>query len=368
MKPFRRSIRKPILNQFSETYLFIILLSFAASVATTRMFLVITGYPQIGNGGLHIAHVLWGGLLLFIATLLLLIYANRWIFPISAMLSGIGVGLFIDEVGKFITIDNNYFYPSAAPIIYSVFLLTVLVFLIVRKPRKQDTRTNLYYILEDLREVLDHDLSDIERERIQSRLENILSYNPDEDLGGLTRDLLKFIRRKRIYLAPHRLTLIERINLQWATFENRWLNRTRFRRLLFLGLGIWGIFLLTAPTAILVISNTPAQLEDLLTLLSRNELMRNPSGLNWFEARVMLESLIGLFLCVSALIWLFNQERIAVMTCIVTLLFSLSVANLLVFYFDQFSAIITSAIQFILLIGILRYRQLFLNPINPNLK
>jgi hypothetical protein len=25
----------------------------------------VTGYPQIGNSTLHIAHVLWGGLLLF---------------------------------------------------------------------------------------------------------------------------------------------------------------------------------------------------------------------------------------------------------------------------------------------------------------
>jgi hypothetical protein len=45
----------------------------------------------------------------------------------AALLSGVGLGLFIDEVGKFITSNNNYFFPLAAPIIYLAFLLTVAV-------------------------------------------------------------------------------------------------------------------------------------------------------------------------------------------------------------------------------------------------
>ncbi len=108
----------------AERYLSVVLLSFAASVSLTRLFLSLTGYPQIGGGELHIAHALWGGLLLFIAALLPLIIANRWVFGTSATLAGIGVGLFIDEVGKFITQRNDYFYPAAAPIIYTFFLLT----------------------------------------------------------------------------------------------------------------------------------------------------------------------------------------------------------------------------------------------------
>src|SRR5258706_13557795 len=112
----------------AERYLSVVLLSFAASVSLTRLFLSLTGYPQIGGGELHIAHALWGGLLLFIAALLPLIIANRWVFGTSAALAGIGVGLFIDEVGKFITQRSDYFYPAAAPIVYTFFLLTILLF------------------------------------------------------------------------------------------------------------------------------------------------------------------------------------------------------------------------------------------------
>jgi len=37
--------------------------------------------PQLAAGDLHIAHVLWGGLLLFAASLLPLVLANRWCTP-----------------------------------------------------------------------------------------------------------------------------------------------------------------------------------------------------------------------------------------------------------------------------------------------
>jgi hypothetical protein len=34
-----------------------------ATVLVVRTALAVTGYPQVGGGGLHVAHVLWGGLL-----------------------------------------------------------------------------------------------------------------------------------------------------------------------------------------------------------------------------------------------------------------------------------------------------------------
>jgi hypothetical protein len=128
-----RYIRKPVKREGAEQYLVITLLSFAAAVILIRLFLELTGYPQVGNSELHIAHVLWGGLLLFVASLLPLIFANRWVYRAGALLAGVGVGLFIDEVGKFITQSNNYFYPAAAPIIYAFFLLIVLLYLQVRR-------------------------------------------------------------------------------------------------------------------------------------------------------------------------------------------------------------------------------------------
>ena len=84
-----RRIQSPVRRERASHYLLLTLLSFAASVSITRLFLYLTGYPQIGSGELHIAHVLWGGLILFVAT-------------IGGILFGSGVLLagFADQVGN----------------------------------------------------------------------------------------------------------------------------------------------------------------------------------------------------------------------------------------------------------------------------
>lgn len=96
------------------------------TVLGIRAFLAATGYPQIGNDSLHIAHVLYGGIILMVAFLLLLL-SDRPNKLLAALIGGIGFGFFIDEVGKFVTQDNNYFYEPAASIMYVVFLLIWLI-------------------------------------------------------------------------------------------------------------------------------------------------------------------------------------------------------------------------------------------------
>lgn len=92
-----------------------------ATVLITRGFLYISGFPQIGSDSLHVAHVLWGGAFLSIAFLFLLL-GDKPNKIIAALLGGIGFGLFIDEVGKFITQDNDYFYRPAFTLMYIAFL------------------------------------------------------------------------------------------------------------------------------------------------------------------------------------------------------------------------------------------------------
>ena len=125
--------RPPFVREGAERYLLLTIVSFVIAVVGTRWYLQATGYPQVGGGELHVAHLLWGGLLLVVAALLPLIVAAGWALSASAILAGAGTGLFVDEVGKFITASNDYFYPLAAPLIYGLLLALILLFLLVRR-------------------------------------------------------------------------------------------------------------------------------------------------------------------------------------------------------------------------------------------
>jgi hypothetical protein len=103
--------------------------SAVASILAIRFYLHVTGYPQLNFGTLHIAHMLWGGFLMLIALVILLAFLDQAATVIAAVLGGIGFGTFIDELGKFISSDNDYFFQPTVAVIYVIF---VLIFFVIR--------------------------------------------------------------------------------------------------------------------------------------------------------------------------------------------------------------------------------------------
>jgi hypothetical protein len=354
--PILSQIRTPVRRVGAENYLLLTLLSFAGSISATRLFLELTGYPQLGTGALHIAHVLWGGLLLFIASLLPLVLSNRWAYSASAILSGVGVGLFIDEVGKFITQNNDYFYAPAAPIIYAFFLLTVLLYLQVRRPPPPDPRSELYYVLDAFEEVLDRNLDTRERAELSSRLQNI-SHRPDQpELSHLANELLDFLASDPLPIIHPQPTWLDRLLSRWQQIENRFLNRLVFRAVLSGGMIALGVNSVIKLIELLAIRWLPAALQQ--SLQNQIEAGRlTESTLNWFAARIALEGASGLLLLVSAIMLAFGKEKRGLALSYLSLLLSLAVVDLVVFYFDQFSTIMMAIVQFSLLVALLYYRK-----------
>lgn len=129
---------------------------FVAAVATLlgiRALLAATGYPQLGGRHLHIAHMLWGGLILTAALLLVLVSIGRRTRPAAAFLGGAGFGIFIDELGKFLTRDMDYFYQPAISIIYFVFIalfLTLRAILARRALTEDECLANAITLIKDM--------------------------------------------------------------------------------------------------------------------------------------------------------------------------------------------------------------------------
>jgi hypothetical protein len=107
----------------------VFLVAAVVALLAIRTFLALTGYPQIGGSTLHIAHMLWGGLLMLAGLMLLIGFWNPGVRVLAGLVGGMGFGTFIDELGKFITRDNDYFFQPTIALIYAIF---VALFLVVR--------------------------------------------------------------------------------------------------------------------------------------------------------------------------------------------------------------------------------------------
>ena len=349
--------RRLVLRVYSERYLLITLVSFALSVSAIRFFLEITGYPQIGSSELHFAHVLWGGLLLFVSSLLPLIFANRRVLDISALISGIGVGLFIDEVGKFITQANNYFYPAAAPIIYVFFLLTIQIYRMIRRPINNDLRSNLFHMLEEFEEVLEGDLSEIEKEKIIKRMETVSYTHDEKDLLVLKEMLVLFLKDPTRPFVEHEPDLIEKAVNLFSRLEEKVFEKGKFFNWLRLLWVIMGCILIAQPLLIISESDGLMRIPGWLNEIIYSSIL-HPGNFNLFGYfRILLQVLGGVGLLMCALFYRGKKEKKWISFAQLILLIMLTLVNTLVFYYDQFSNIIFAMIEFFIFFLTARYRK-----------
>lgn len=155
----------------AENNLEIFLISAVSAILLIRLFLRLSGYPQLGGERFHIAHMLWGGLFMLAAIFLALAYIGRKNRTLLAVVGGLGFGTFLDELGKFITHDNNYFYQPTISLIYIIF---IFLFMGSRSLLRRKELTETEYLLnavEQLEEVAVESLDEEEKKEMQLLLD-----------------------------------------------------------------------------------------------------------------------------------------------------------------------------------------------------
>lgn len=353
-------MNQPVRRAGSREYVLLTMISFAVSVIATRLFLQLTGYPQVGGSTLHIAHVLWGGLLLFLASLLPLVFANRWVYRVTALLSGAGVGLFIDEVGKFITRTNDYFFPAAAPIIYGFFLMVVLVYLQVRRPPARNSRARLYESLDELAEVLDRDMGPRERRHLERLLRPVAEDSSQPDMASLAGHLLQFLASGNLYLAREERGPWGRLVGRVRGFESRHLGRAGVRALLIAGMALLSVYRVAQFVIVLATGSfTHMDTGRVIDLLgAAGPMPPAPAELDLVKTGLQLAAVIPV--AVAAVLLLLGRESRGINLARAGLVVSLIVVDLVVFYVDQFGAVAGSILELSLLLLATYYQGRYL--------
>ena len=344
MGTWYQRIRHPVRRAGGETYLLLMLVSFGGSVILTRWYLELAGYPQIAAGELHIAHALWGGLLLFIASVLPLLFAGRTALPISAVLSGIGIGLFADEVGKFITVSNDYFYPAALPIVYALFLIGALVYLRSRRPLSKEPRGQLMAALDDLEEAVERDLEPSELAVLEDRLTSVVAVAESEDQRRLASTLLDYVRHPRTRIIVERHGPIERLSRWWQARRDRLFGRRGAKWLYGATLTITGIRTLITVGALVtgiisVIAGTRTSSSTIETI------------------QLFAEGFAGALLVPGVLLIVLGRARQGLRLASLSLGLALLVQDTIGFYLNQFDAVWSALFHLVLLLGLVAYQQ-----------
>jgi len=181
-----------------------------------RAYLRLTGYPQVGGRGLHIAHMLWGGAMMVGAIFALLACLGRRAKQFAAALAGVGFGFFIDELGKFITRDNNYFFRPTFGIVYLIFVALYLLSRAIARLRPLSRREYLVNAVDMVIDLLEDGATPEEAARARAYLdrsgaEGALADGLRETIGAAARR-----ERERPSARARYWRAIRRVYRRWA--------------------------------------------------------------------------------------------------------------------------------------------------------
>ncbi len=301
-------------NTAAGELLELFLVSAVSSLLLVRFFLHLAGYPSVGGAHFHIAHLLYGGALMVAAVVLLLAFIGSRVQRLASVLGGLGFGLFIDELGKFITRDNNYFFQPTIAIIYVVFMLLFVLFRQLSRTRDLTPAEYLLNALVATQEVVLGDLDASERSRA---LRYLRKADPDDPLVAALRQAL--LKAPPARQAP-----------SWFELTRRSSERL-YERLITTRLGITVIdtvFIVKAIAFLVVIGL------DVVTLITQHR-----SHLLYASSLQFVSSLLSAGLIAAGVIQIHRSRLSAYNFFAKSLLVDIFITQLFAFYRSEFDAL-----------------------------
>lgn len=308
--PYR--IRDPNNAALTEIWL----VTAIVTVLLIRLYLYLTGYPQVGGSTLHIAHMLWGGLFMVVSFAMVMLFAHQVWKPIAALVGGIGFGTFIDELGKFITKDNDYFFQPTISIMYGIFIGLYIIARYFDRKREPTAADHLFLAVQGVQWQAIGKLDERHRQRALEHLEESGVQSPfaDEIQRMLEEaEVVESTEQSRIYAIREKA-----VALYWRIVSNAW-----FRRL------ILGFFLIR----LLEISGAG--------ILGWWKGTLDPGdGVNWTEWVALGTGFVSGLLGVYAVVQMARRRRVAALQALaLSALVSLFFGQFFAFTVQQFAAL-----------------------------
>jgi len=324
-------------------YLEYFLVSAISAVLVIRLFLELTGYPQIGGDTLHIAHMLWGGLLMLISLFLLLSFIGRAIENISSIIGGIGFGTFIDEIGKFITQDNDYFFQPSVALIYLVF---ILIYLVIRAIHRRSEYSSQEYLLNALREIEELAINDLDTEEKKRAVDYLEKSGYQAPLAESIKKVLMETEDRSI--PPDNLYQKTKAYIQSVYQKIAALPAFTYAIIAFFLFQFITQFLFI----IILIFFKGMGWEKIVNLQIFQDVINKSGRLSFVEGAEILSAFVsGIFTFLG--IWLIPKSRIKAYRMFErSILISIFVTQVFVFYKEQFGALVGLILNIIILLGV----------------
>jgi hypothetical protein len=260
---------------------------------------------------------------------LLLAFLGRSIRYWAALLGGIGFGTFIDELGKFVTSDNNYFFQPTIAAIYILFVLLFVAFRVLNRHRALTPQECLANAVAVLQEAVLGRTTRLQRQRALRLL----------DQSGIQDPLVESVRLTlaRIDAAPAQPSPLARVVAEARKLLGDAARQPWFQRV------VVGVFVLHALAAVIAV---------VVLIVSDAEFTITVPGIDVAEAGQAIGTFLVTVLVLIGVLRLPRAPLAAYGWFKRSVLVSIFLVQVFVFYSEQLLALGGLFVDVILLVGL----------------
>ncbi|MEM5776452.1 MAG: hypothetical protein AAGU05_15720 [Anaerolineaceae bacterium] len=237
--------------------------------------------------------------------------------------------------------------------------MTVLFYFHLRKEKKADSRIRMYHALHGMAEVLDNDLDAGEKKILIAELTAVSNEKNDRALAHLADDLLTYLESDSTQIVERKPGFFLHIKESMTKSLEKTFTQRITKITLVVLLGILSLTALVEIVSLLIFRFIPNFRVPVPLYLTLGEISTQYNE-TWFLLRVALQGALAILSLVALFLIFLGKEQRGLFWAQVSLIIGLTGLNLIVFYIDQFSAVISTLYQFVIVLLISSYRRRFL--------